>query len=46
MRAGNWGFDLGFIGDRKFDTERDRRSTIIGAAALAEVDNAYKSGRA
>ena len=40
MRAGNWGFDLGFIGDRKFDTERARRSTIIGAAALAEVDNA------
>jgi hypothetical protein len=30
MRAGNWGFDLGFIGDRKFDTERARRSTIIG----------------
>src|SRR6516162_10102312 len=22
MRAGNWGFDLGFIGDRKFDAER------------------------
>jgi hypothetical protein len=46
MRARNWGFDLGFIGDRKFDTERARRSTIIGAAALAEVDNAYKSERA
>jgi hypothetical protein len=46
MRAGNWGFDLGFIGDRKFDTKRARRSTIIGAATLAEVDNAYKSERA
>ena len=21
MRARNWGFDLGFVGDRKFDTE-------------------------
>jgi hypothetical protein len=40
MRAGNWSFDVGFIGDRKFNTERARRSTIIGAAA--EVDNARK----
>jgi hypothetical protein len=46
MRAGNWGFDLGFVGDRKFDTKRARRSTIIGAAALVEVDNAYEPERA
>jgi len=46
MRAGNWGFDLGFVGDRKFDTKGARRSTIIGAAALSEVDNAYKPERA
>ena len=46
MRAGDWGFDFGFGGDRKFHTERTRRSTIIGAAALAEVDNACKPERA
>ena len=46
MRAGNWGFDLGFVGDRKFDTKGARRSTIIGAAALSEVDNAHKPERA
>ena len=46
MRARNWGFDFGFAGDRKFDTERARCSTIIGAAAIAEVDGAYKPERA
>ena len=46
MRARNWGFDVGFVGDREFDTERAWRSTIIGAAALAEIDNAHKPERA
>jgi hypothetical protein len=46
MRARNWGFDLGFVSDRKFDTERARGSTVIGAAATAEVDNAHKPERA
>src|SRR5262249_33857336 len=45
MRSGNWGFDLGFFGDRKFDTERTRGGTVVGAAATAEVDDANKPER-
>ena len=46
MGTRNRGFDHGFVGDRKFDAERARCSTIIGATALTEVDDAYKAERA
>jgi hypothetical protein len=46
MRAWNWSFDLGFVGDRKFNTKLTRCRTIVGAAALAEVNDAYKPERA
>src|SRR5215467_7707519 len=46
MRARNWSFDFAFLGDRKFDTERTRCSTIVRASVLAEVNDAYKPERA
>src|SRR5262249_20637782 len=46
MRARNWSFDFGFLGDRKFDTERTRCSTIVRASVLAEVNDADKPERA
>jgi hypothetical protein len=46
MRARNWGFDLGFPGDRKLDPERARCITVIGATILAEVDDTHKPERA
>jgi hypothetical protein len=41
MRAGNGRPHLGFAGDGEFDTKRARCCAIIGAAALAEIDDAY-----
>ena len=46
VRARNWSFDFAFLGDRKFDTERTRCSTIVRASVLAEVNDAYKPERA
>src|SRR5262249_28669682 len=45
MRAGTGRPHLGFAGDGEFDTERAWCCAIVGAAALAEIDDAYQPER-
>jgi hypothetical protein len=42
MRTRNWGFDIMFASDRKFNTERAWGRTIVRSAARTEVDDAYE----
>ena len=45
MRAGNGRPHLGFTGDGEFYAERPRCGAIVGAASLAEVNDAYEPER-
>jgi hypothetical protein len=45
MRAGDRHPHLGFAGNRELDAQRARCCAIVGAAALAEIYDAYKPER-
>jgi hypothetical protein len=45
MRAGYRCPHLGFAGDREFHTGRSGRGTIIGTAALAEINDTHEPKR-
>ena len=45
MRAGDRRLHPGFAGDRELDAERGRCCAIVGAAACAEIYDAYQRER-